>query len=86
MDKNSKQILKYKLDWREANKMRMMILCFVLAMSTYCSKSIEEPFMKTYGGSGPDRGIHIIQSADGNFVIVGNTMTESNKLDVYLIK
>ena len=66
--------------------MRMMILFVLLAFSTYCSESLEEPFMKTYGGSGPDRGVHIIQSSDGNFVIVGNTMTESNKLDVYLIK
>jgi len=86
MDKNSKQILKYRLDWREANKMCMMILFFLFATSTYCSKSEEEPFMKTYGGSGPDRGVHIIQTIDGNFVIVGNTMTEANKLDVYLIK
>ena len=42
--------------------------------------------MKTYGGNGPDRGVHIIQASDGNFVIVGNTMTETNKLDVYLLK
>jgi hypothetical protein len=86
MDKNSKQIHKNRLDWEKANKMRIMILYLIFAMSTYCSKSKEESFIKTYGGNGPDRGVHIIQTIDGNFVIVGNTMTEANKLDVYLIK
>jgi len=86
MDENSKHILKNSLDWEKTYKMRVMILFLLFAMSTYCSKSQEGPFMKTYGGNGPDRGVHIIQSIDGNFVIVGNTMTEANKLDVYLIK
>ena len=51
-----------------------------------CCTSHQEPFIKNYGGSGPDRGIHIIQASDGNFIIVGNTMTDANKLDVYLLK
>ena len=84
--KKTKQILRYKLDRGVTDKLYLVILLFIFSISTHGSKSEEEPFMKTYGGSGPDRGIHIIQSADGNFVIVGNTMTESNKLDVYLIK
>jgi len=54
-------------------------------ISTCCAPT-EESFIKTYGGKGPDRGIHIIETSDNNFVIVGNTMTEANKLDVYLLK
>lgn len=46
----------------------------------------EESFVKTFGGNGADRGIHIIQASDGNFIIVGNTTVEGKKLDVFLLK
>lgn len=86
MNTISKQVLKNIWGRLEHNRMGMWILFVLLAIITCCSTSKDDPFMKTYGGSGPDRGVHIIQASDGNFVIVGNTMTETNKLDVYLIK
>jgi len=85
MSKTTKKGPKDGLDLGEARRMQLIILFGLIALSTCCAQK-EEPFMKTYGGSGPDRGIHIIQTFDDNYVIVGNTMTEANKLDVYLLK
>lgn len=64
----------------------LKIIMFILIALYQFSFAQEESFIKTYGGNGPDRGIHIIQASDGNLVIVGNTTTEANKLDVYLLK
>lgn len=64
----------------------LTIVLFILVVLYPFSVAQEESIIKTYGGNGPDRGIHIIQASDGNLVIVGNTTTESNKLDVYLLK
>jgi len=64
--------------------MMRYVLPLSLLLLVSCSK--EESFIKTYGGEGPDRGIHLIQSSDNNYVVVGNTMTRSNGLDVYLLK
>ncbi|MBT5872431.1 MAG: hypothetical protein HOH43_03340 [Candidatus Latescibacteria bacterium] len=46
----------------------------------------EELFIRAYGGNGADRGVHIIESSDGHLVIVGNTTTPSQKLDVWMMK
>jgi hypothetical protein len=63
------------------------ILAILLLFALQPTGEIDEKsFMKTYGGNGPDRGVHLIQASDGNFVIVGNTMTKTENLDVYLLK
>jgi len=85
MSKTPKQGPEAKLDLCKANRMQRIILFLLITMYTSCALK-DDPFMKTYGGEGPDRGIHIIQTSDGNFVIVGNTMTEANKMDIYLMK
>ena len=82
----SQQVFRNRLGRGKAKRIRMMLLFLSFLTTAYCLTSEEKTFVKTFGGSGPDRGVHIIQSSDGNFVIVGNTMTESNKLDVYLLK
>jgi hypothetical protein len=44
-------------------------------------------YEKTYGGSAPDYGIEIIESRDGNIVLVGSTESAGNGLqDIYAIK
>ncbi len=62
---------------------------YCLALISLCFNSCstnDGSFIQTYGERGPDRGIHIIQTSDENFVIVGNTSTEAKDLDVYLLK
>lgn len=86
MNTISKKNFKSRFGWEQAVWKRMMISLVVFALATNCITSQEQYFMQTYGGNGPDRGVHIIQTSDDNFLIVGNTMTEANKLDVYLIK
>lgn len=59
-------------------------LLLILFFSTILAG--EDSFVKAFGGNGSDRGIHIIQASDGNFLIVGNTTVEGKKLDVFLLK
>lgn len=65
--------------------MQIFFGLFVFTLFLSCSTS-ENSFVKTFGGSGPDRGIHLVQTSDDNIIIVGNTMNEAMDLDVYLIK
>lgn len=58
----------------------LLIIC---ALSAFAR---EAEVIKTYGGNGSDRGIHVIQASDGNFLIVGNTTVPGKKLDVFLLK
>ncbi|MBC8376134.1 MAG: hypothetical protein H8E26_08800 [FCB group bacterium] len=65
----------------------MLKYCLVfLPLCFHSCSTNEASFIQTYGGVGPDRGIHIIQTSDENFVIVGNTSTAKKGLDVYLLK
>ncbi len=47
----------------------------------------EITFIKTFGGSRRDRGINLLQTRDGDYVIVGYTSSfDSQKEDVYLVR
>lgn len=44
-------------------------------------------FERTFGGSGMDRGVHVIQTADGGFAVTGVTASSgSGGEDVYLLR
>lgn len=74
----------------QAIKRTLLRISWILLIGIFstvaCFAQKEIAFMKSYGGDGPDRGIHIIQSTDDHFLIVGNTTTMDNKLDVILLK
>ncbi len=67
------------------NNTQTFITFLLIILSTSCMAQ-DDVLIKTYGGNGSDRGIHIIQASDSNFVVVGNTTVEGKNLDVYLLK
>ena len=85
MSKCLQKRLKEKLELGDTTRRQLIMLFSAISLFTCCAPK-EKPFIKTFGGGGPDRGIHIIQASDNNYIIVGNTMTLYDKLDVYLMK
>jgi hypothetical protein len=63
-----------------------MVHLFLIIQFISVLLTVNSSFIKVYGDKGPNRGIHIIETSTGDLVIVGNTMTETKKLDVYLLK
>jgi len=46
----------------------------------------EKVWDKTFGGTGPEMGLSLIEASDGNYVIAGATGSHSSNSDVYLVK
>lgn len=70
------------------NKLLIIILClFIISCNKDKISDVQSDyFIKFYGNSGIDYGYDVIQSSDGNYVVLATTISDSTQADVILIK